>query len=288
VIRPLTERWGDVVEAEGARGLESLDGGEVIARFTERGAILFRGFAPSSEAFAAFADRFSARTLPALHAGLNRDRVAGDDRTMTVDLGSGAVGFHSEMGYSPASPDLLWFHCLAPAATGGETVLADGVSMLARMDPALAAQFRARRIKYVFRGAGAELWNLYLGEAVDRAHAAERLARVPGLAAAPRADGTFDLEYVTAAIRRTRFGAAEAFVNSIGIFESSEVCFEDGAPIDRALRLELAALATDCSADVEWRAGDVLMIDNSRLMHGRLPFKDPARRIHVRMSAAGF
>ena len=288
MIHPLAESWGDLIESDAAPELSALDRDAIIERFKRRAALLFRGFTVSNASLRSFTDRFSAATLPALHAGLNRDRVPGEDRTMTVDLGSNLVGYHREMGYSPARPDLLWFHCLAPAVQGGETLLCDGVGMLQKMESSLVARFRDKRIKYVFRGADAALWSLFVGEPVDRDQALRRLERVPGVHAAPGSNGALDLEYVTSAIQPTRYAGVEAFVNSIIIFGSEVVTFEDGEPIDRDLRMEIAALASDCSADIRWRAGDVLLVDNSRLMHGRAPFKAGARRIHVRMSMAAF
>jgi alpha-ketoglutarate-dependent taurine dioxygenase len=287
VIHPLTEAWGDVVEREGGDQLATLDGALLAARLRERGALWLRGFDASGARFGAFTDRFSRRTLPALHAGLNRARVDGDDRTMTVDLGAGLVGWHLEMGYSPARPDLLWFWCATPAAEGGETILTDGAALLRAMDPKLEAQFRARPIRYRFARAQAPLWSLFAGEPVDRAQALARLAAVPGVRVAPRDDGALDVEYVTSAIQRTRWGG-EAFANSLVIFGADVVGFADGAPIEREVRLELAALAEACAVEIRWRAGDLLVVDNSRVMHGRLPFRDPARRIHVRMSDASF
>jgi alpha-ketoglutarate-dependent taurine dioxygenase len=265
--------------------LSSLESGPIIERFVQRGALLFRGF--SVESFGAFCDRFSRHTLPALHVGLNRDRVPGDEGTMTVDLGCKVVGYHCEMGYSPARPELLWFHCLQAAPRGGETLLADGVAMLSRMPPSLESLFRARRLRYRFRGADARIWGLFIGDAVDRDEALRRLASVPDLRALPDGAERIDIEYVTSAIRQTRAGD-EALIHSIAIFDDDRVAFEDGAPIDRALRLELAALATDCSVEVRWQAGDVLLVDNTRLLHGRMPFPEGTRRIHVRMTLAGF
>jgi hypothetical protein len=285
-IGPLAATWGAVIEGTG-EPLVALDRGDVIARFKERGALLFRGFACSSDAFAAFADSLSRRTLRALHVGPNRERVPGDEHSVTVDLGQSWVGFHLEMGYSPARPDLLWLHCLRPAARDGQTLVADGVTMLAEMDPALEAIFRARRLRYRFRGAERSVWSLFAGEPLDREQALERLRRVPGVRVAAGAGDTLDLEYVTAAIQPTRHGG-EAFACSLMIFDGDTVSFDDGAPIDRGLRLEIAALASRCSVEIGWRAGDVLLLDNSRVMHGRMPFDDRARRIHVRMSDAAF
>jgi alpha-ketoglutarate-dependent taurine dioxygenase len=281
-----SEPWGDVVEANASRELASIADRDVVDRIARRGAVMFRGFELSNDAFAAFADRFSRRTVPALHAGLNRERVGGDEHTVTVDMGSGLVGYHLEMGYSPSKPELLWFYCVEPAARGGETIVCDGAAMLAKMDPSLAATFRARRIKYVFRGADAAHWGLFAGEPLDYQQALERLAKLPGVRCAPsREAGRLDLEYVTSAIVRSRLAGVEAFASSITIFDHERVRFEDDAPIDRGLRLELAGAAAECAGDVPWRAGDVLVVDNSRVMHGRQPFHG-ARRILVRMTDA--
>jgi alpha-ketoglutarate-dependent taurine dioxygenase len=45
----------------------------------------------------------------------------------------------------------------------------------------------------------------------------------------------------------------------------------------------VAAAAQRLTIAVPWRAGDVLLVDNSRYLHGRRAFKDAGRTVMVRM-----
>ena len=66
------------------------------------------------------------------------------------------------------------------------------------------------------------------------------------------------------------------------------VSFDDGAPVPASTRLSVLRTCNRAMARIEWLAGDVAMVDNSRMMHGRMPFEDTGREIHVRMGTAAF
>jgi hypothetical protein len=53
--------------------------------------------------------------------------------------------------------------------------------------------------------------------------------------------------------------------------------FEDGATIPEDLVLEIGAAAGNCVIDLQWRDQDLLMLDNTRFMHGRRAIIDPKR-----------
>jgi hypothetical protein len=61
------------------------------------------------------------------------------------------------------------------------------------------------------------------------------------------------------------------------------VTFADGTPIpaEYIARIQERGLAS--AVDVDWRAGDLLLIDNVLVGHGRRPFEGP-RRVLVAMS----
>jgi alpha-ketoglutarate-dependent taurine dioxygenase len=82
-----------------------------------------------------------------------------------------------------------------------------------------------------------------------------------------------------------------AFSNSVILRPgtSGTTTFEDGSPISDELRLKLFEVTNALSLMLEWKQGDVLMIDNLRMMHGRAAFKkDDARRILVKMGDESF
>jgi hypothetical protein len=203
---------------------------------------------------------------------------------MTVDLGNRLVGHHSELGYSPLRPDVLWFHCVSPAATGGETLLCDGVAVIEELPEDLRDAFTRERVRYVLRGANAEVWPLFSGGRYERAETLERLAAVPGVEARPAGGTALDIEYTTSAIAQGPYGGCGAFANSVIVSgeDAAEAVFESGTPIDRGMRLKLLAACTKAGISLRLEAGDVAMIDNWRVMHGRAGFTGE-RRVHVRM-----
>ena len=54
---------------------------------------------------------------------------------------------------------------------------------------------------------------------------------------------------------------------------SKSICFGDGSPIDSEKMDVAIALADELSFDLQWQSGDVALIDNFLVMHGRRPFE---------------
>jgi len=59
---------------------------------------------------------------------------------------------------------------------------------------------------------------------------------------------------------------------------------EDGSVIPADILAEVRAVSDRLTRELPWRPGEVAMIDNTRLMHGRRPFIDTRREIYVRMA----
>lgn len=280
--------WGRMLRATGTANLLDLAVEPVAEALKEFGALLFRGFEAGPGGFAEFADRFSDTTLDRLHGGQNRREVAGDDKTSTVNLGQQLIGPHAELAYSPRRPDLLWFHCARPSASHGETTLFDGIEVLANLPDDLREAFGAQDLRYSFAGAGPDLWPLFTGEAADRSRTAGLLAGQDGVTHALAGQDTIDIAYAVSAARPSRYQGVPAFANSLIPTAERTVTFEDGTPIPPSIRLSVLRTCNRLMTPIEWQAGDVAMIDNSRMMHGRLPFEDTSREIHVRMTMAAF
>jgi hypothetical protein len=156
------------------------------------------------------------------------------------------------------------------------------------MDSQLKSRFSAQRITYEFPRAGGDVWPVYTGASYDLAETARRLAEMPEVRHKVHGDGTIDIECLMPAARPARWRDDQAFVNSLIVHMNGQVRFEDGSPISQELKWQMLAAAQEITTLIRWRAGDVLYVDNTRMMHGRMPFTDRARRIHVRMSHAKF
>jgi hypothetical protein len=59
--------------------------------------------------------------------------------------------------------------------------------------------------------------------------------------------------------------------------------YGDGTPIENSVLDEIRGVFNECSAKFPWQAGDVLMVENMLLAHGRNPFSGP-RKVVVAMA----
>jgi alpha-ketoglutarate-dependent taurine dioxygenase len=279
---------GKVLRATGRASIRDIRLEPVVDIFRESGAVLFRDFGAAPSDFAAVTDRFSSSTLGRLHLGQNRHEVAEDAHTSTVNLGMQHVGPHAELGYSPQRPDLLWFYCATPAASGGETTLFDGIEVWKRLPDPLREQCARSELVYLYEAASSDEWPLFTGVPADRDRTVELLAAQPGVSYTTRDDDTIDISYRVPAAKPSRFQGVPAFSNSITPNGGCAVSFADGTPVRSGDKLAILRICDDLMTPVPWRKGDIILIDNWRMMHGRLPFSDPCREIHIRMTNAAF
>ena len=296
-VEPLGDSFGRVFAAVEPQPLAALDPQEVAALFREHGALLFRGFGASRDQFLAFTETLS-RDFSTYQGGFFRDRQpVGDKDTLLTVTGSQegfAIPLHGEMYYTARQPGLLWFFCEKPAEQGGQTTLCDGEEIFRRLSDATRRLFLEKRIQYVRRlpdGA----WQSAFGTA-DLAEA-ERLCaeqetslrfdaddrrgrdRAPGLGCHPggRKDtgerDTFINNLVSlymGELSLKRGTAAETIKGLSGRSFPIVVRMEDGSPIPGAVIKELLAINQRHAVAVPWNAGDIVLVDNTRILHGRL------------------
>lgn len=286
---------------------------EVVARFREHGSLLLRGF-PDEGAFMAFTDahgrRFSDYQGGGMRWGaLDRESIGGNPTLLSV---TGATqGFpmalHGEMYYLGTRPSILWFYCDTPPARGGQTTTCDGEALFRALDPATRRFLEEHRTLYRRRLSRSEWVTTYQTGSLDEVR---RICAAHGTDVGVRSDGGIETRFVCSPLVRTASGRT-AFVNSLLLVHSVEQAFEsgwvrenldqggrpdspivvrleDGGRLPAELLAEVAEVAESLTVEVPWSRGDVLMLDNRRVMHGRRAAPDPARRIYVRMAEPAF
>ena len=277
------ENGGAVLEAQSPQrdALFRLDATEIINRLRLHGVVLFRSFRPDLSAFEQFTALLGTSD-PARHPSLH-------GRTRDVFTGRKALSPHSELAYTPWPPDLLWLYCVQPAAADGRTTIYDGVEFLKQMPESLRLMFETRRLKYsqVFSPHG---WSGWYGRSREELSV---LFDEWGVDYRFNEANCLFTEYCTSAIRTTKFGGQPAFVNSvIHALDHPEfygLTFEDGLPIPPDVAAELRAMADRIVEHVSWTtAGDFVVIDNTRWMHGREAYEDPGRLIRALHAMAAF
>lgn len=279
---------GNAQLVRGDVSLLDLPSSAVQALLERHGALVFRGFGATPWLMKAFAERFSTR--------FNRDRLRppvenSDGYVQLVTEGMGYVEPHSEQANTPFRPDAIWFCCEAPAAEGGETLLWDGIALLEHLSKALQTRLRDKHIRYFQRYTEGQ-WTLFLGGNGDLAEARRLLDGLDRVTYHVDSRRTIYLEYVCPAIVRTRFGAIEAFANSL-VSERANTLgplmrFSDGESITEADIDEIQLALHECRETISWQSGDLAMIDNSRFMHGRTAYSDQRRKIYSSLSYLNF
>jgi alpha-ketoglutarate-dependent taurine dioxygenase len=274
--REMSHAFGIILE-NSSPGLEptAISPSIVGEHYRKSAAVLLRGFQGDINVFAEFTSRFIIDCV--VNGNDTRDDVVPERHIQTVNTGSSAIPLHSEMAYGPFRPDTLFFYCIAPPrGPGGETLLCDGVEVWSKMGWETRKLFERQCIRYRFRRS-----RLLGAQSRGREAILYGDARVRHFEL--HQDGSADLEFLAPAAERAKHLDCAAFANSV-IVEDESASFEDGSPITRDLRLELFELTVTRSHKVAWEKGDILMVDNSRMMHGRTRISpDDERRIVIRM-----
>jgi alpha-ketoglutarate-dependent taurine dioxygenase len=272
------------------------------------GALLFRGYGITDPArFETVTRAFVSKAFSYVGGGSPRSRIAGEVFTSTEYAADAILPLHNEASYFKVIPDFIWFCCKIAPEIAGETPLGDMRRVLKRLDPALVERFDGRGILYVNNlhsgdGFGKSWQQTYQTE--DRAEAEQRVRekgfefawtsptnlqirmRAPAVrvhsATGERYWGNQAVNWhpallpeSTAKALRRLYGAATNFPKA--------VFFDDGSPIpDDDVRAIGAALTAE-ETIFRWEAGDVLLVDNQAIAHGRRPFKG-ARQIMVALA----
>ncbi|MEA2410382.1 MAG: hypothetical protein QOC77_943 [Thermoleophilaceae bacterium] len=265
----------------------------------ESGAVLVRGVPFDLESFERFCGLFSDGAI--VHPGtVQGGRRAVTATTATVDGGVLAFPWHAELGYAPNRPDLVGFACERAPAQGDETFLSDGCAIAERLT-GTARRVAALRVRYSYSRLRAS-WPLSFDGALSAHEVEQALQSIAnGLDDGETLEWRFrrwrgsrvKIQYTTPVLSRVRWGERVAFCNHVIWQESRRrgggVVLEDGSLLPTDAVEEFTRLADEESSAVRWREGDLLMVDNTRIMHARGAVVEPAcRRILAHNCHASF
>lgn len=255
---------------------------ELIERLLrDHGAILLRGFGFDVAGFRAFAERLCVTAVS--NESPDRRLIEPGTAIQTVNLGVDPFPLHPELSREPWRPDVCLFACFDPPARGGETTLCDGAAIVRRLPAAIAEAMSGRRLLYI-QEAGPALLGRWLG------------SPTPGdalLAAPPpacpywfrRVGERIVRGFSRPLLQRSLFGDEPVFGNFLlfardYLGRSNIPLLDDGSPVPAAWLDAVRAAAEPITYAHGWRQGDLVLLDNSRFMHGRRAILDPrARRI---------
>ncbi|ACZ77337.1 TauD/TfdA family dioxygenase [Dickeya zeae] len=284
--------------------ITSLDEGDVTALTSDyllnqlrtHGYLILRGFRHS---IADFSERVRSTSS---RISLDPARSFDGDTAQKVDAGYDKVGLHCENGNSPFWPDLCWFYCQKAPTQGSQTTVCDGKAVYEKMNAAQRAAFTSQDIVYS-RRVDEKKWKTYALHALAGQPGAptsidditlEHLYSVAqsdvGMRIDKLDDGAIRYSFQTPAIIGSRLNTKEThnFANSIfgpsNNYETPVITFADGNPIPDTLLAEMDDLCESLTFDVGWQQGDIVLIDNTRVMHGRRRIEDKDRTIFNALS----
>ena len=280
----------------------------LVSEYLDRhGAILFRGF--DVRQVRDFEEAIKATTgagelLEYEYRSTPRTQVSGRIYTSTEYPAELSIPLHNEMAYSLQWPMKVYFHCVLAAKEGGETPIADSRRVYARISPSVRARFAEKGVLYVRNyGNGVDLsWqNVFQTENKAKVEDYCRRERIefewkPG-------DGLRTSQLCQAIGCHPRTSETVWF-NQAHLFHTSTLeekirerlsadfaeqdlprnaYYGDGARIETSTLNEILEAYRQETATFAWRKGDVLMVDNMLVAHGRRPYSGP-RKILVGMA----
>lgn len=268
---------------------------EIEAEVDQHGGVLFRGFKVKSvEDFESFVEAASDKPLRYSERSSPRSQVSGRIYTSTDYPPEYPIFLHNEQSYNLTFPLRIVFHCVTKAEERGETPIADSRKVFERIDPAVRQRFIDKGYLYV-RNFG-DGFGLTWQEAFQTENPAEVEAYCNShrIEFQWKEDGqrlrTSQLRRVVA--RHPRTGVLSWF-NHLTFFHVSTLVpsvrdallaelatedlpnntyYGDGAEIEPEILDQLREIYHQETVAFPWEEGDVLMLDNMLVAHGRSPF----------------
>lgn len=296
-ISPVTELLGSMLAPSSENERRCMpDAVEVIPLIKARGALLFRGFDLDKSAFVDYTEKMSPDFIDYSGGSYARDAIDGDNTVLSVTGKRQffAVPLHGEMFYTKYKPTILWFYCVSPPVKDGETTVCDGVELWNQLSSSTRQMFLDQDIKYIRHyedGVWQGIYNSSDPEFVAKV-CKERNTKFTH----HKEDNSISTEYQCSAITTPLYTEKNAFVNNIlpvimqekNGHTHSLVRFADDSKIPDEAIAEIKEVSDKLTIAIEWQAGDLVMVDNTRLMHGRFAFNDTQRDLNMRMCLTVF
>ncbi|MBQ4860002.1 TauD/TfdA family dioxygenase [Pseudoalteromonas sp. MMG007] len=277
----------------------------LFQELTRFGAILFRGFSVNStDAFEDVVNVALEKTSQYVEGATPRTSVSRSVYTSTEFPPSEEIALHNELSYTVVPPSKILFYCNESNCQGGETPIADVRKVLKYIDPEIIDEFSRRGGYRLVRNFGASL-----GPSVEKVFGTTDRKRI--FTYCEEADIKIEsfehdkmvTSQVRPAVHKHPTTGELLWFNHVAFWHSSSLPTNYREMMEKSLGADglpfLTRFADDslipesyianirqayCNAEqlFTWKPGDVLLLDNWLVAHGRKAFNG-TRKVFVAM-----
>jgi len=261
----------------------------------KHGALLFRGFSlKSAEDFRRFTECFTDEPLTFSERAAPRVEVADRVYTSTEYPPEYPIPMHHENAFAYKWPMKVFFFGHTPSPKGGNTPIADDRAFFNALDPFVRETFREKKVMYVRNyGAGVDLpWQEVFGTG-DQGEV-EAYCRAANTQCEWLSRDRLRTTRVAPAIIKHPTRGNDLWFNHAHLFHVSNLeptlresllqelgeeglprntYFGDGTPIPDSALDHVRATYENVAVRFPWQTGDVLLVDNMAIVHGRESFE---------------
>jgi alpha-ketoglutarate-dependent taurine dioxygenase len=268
------------ISRENENSLLALNSDAVIGHYKTHGALLFRGFDADIEQFDTFARQYCRTSV--VNESPGRALLDAGNAIYSVDGGTEAFALHPELSRQPWKPDLAMFGCLNAPGKGGQTLICDGIELVKALPAPVRDGLINRRLVYL-----TQTWPAFLEFWLGTSTPDDGLLTHPPQRCPYRFmrlnDGRIARYFSRPALHRPMFADELAFGNFLlfARFNNQITGFpllDDFSEVPDEWLHIIRETGDALSHKIDWQKGDVLMLDNTRFMHGRTTIVDAAER----------
>jgi len=275
------------------------------------GAVLLRDFTETDPG--SLSQLVATRRFPTVeYTGGNapRQSISGSVMSSTELMRSLPIPIHTEMSYLPRWPRYLWFTCIEPPRVGGETPIADMAAVYEDLPGPLVAEFERRCLRVI--RVMPRKSTLLLPKSWPGMFGVDNKEEVAALCPHADVHWESDDTLVLSSLHRPSIVNPESgrrvWFNQANIYHRSlssecqgasqypmrslltslelalylsrgkirypyDVRFGDGGAISRETMQTIRSAIWRHTRSFRWQRGDLLILDNERMGHGRNPFR---------------
>lgn len=259
---------------------------EVVSQIKQQlydsGWVLLRGFNTSLPKFSELLKQFCNELT------FDPAREFADKSSQKVNAGKDPVGLHIENGNTPFPPNVVAFYSEKSAKEGSQTTVCDGAELFKNMPNELQQAWQ--QTVTVSRRLPSHLWRQYVVNQhpevscvtkVTEKHLADFIAINKHQRGKINIDDSLDYQLdiqpclpiknlaINTENQTEQFAFANAILGPSYNYEKPTYTFANGQPVSQELIEKTNELAEKYTQEVQWQDGDIVIIDNKRVLHGR-------------------